>query len=102
MLDVKLIRRDTDRVKKALGRRGVKPETIDAILALDVKRRDLITKADELKKERNSVSADLGKRKKAGEDITADSARMREVGAQIAAIDAEKSKTVEKPIKRKV
>ena len=90
MLDVKLIRRDTDRVKKALGRRGVKPETIDAILALDVKRRDLITKADELKKERNSVSADLGKRKKAGEDITADSARMREVGAQIAAIDAEK------------
>ena len=55
MLDVKLLRRDTDRVKKALGRRGVKPETIDAILALDVKRRDLITKADELKKERNSV-----------------------------------------------
>ncbi len=90
MLDVKLIRRDTERVKKALGRRGVKPETIDAILALDVKRRDLITKADELKKERNSVSADLGKRKKAGEDITADSARMREVGAQISAIDAEK------------
>ncbi len=90
MLDVKLIRRDTERVKKALGRRGVKPETIDAILALDIKRRDLITKADELKKERNSVSADLGKRKKAGEDITADAARMREVGAQIAAIDSEK------------
>lgn len=90
MLDVKLIRRDTERVKKALGRRGVKPETIDAILALDIKRRDLITKADELKKERNSVSADLGKRKKAGEDITADAARMREVGAQIATIDSEK------------
>ena len=98
MLDVKLIRRDTDRVKKALGRRGVKPETIDAILALDVKRRDLITKADELKKERNSVSADLGKRKKAGEDITADSARMREVGAQIAAIDAEKAAVEEEQI----
>ncbi|MGM9992510.1 MAG: serine--tRNA ligase [Candidatus Bruticola sp.] len=90
MLDVKLIRRDTERVKKALGRRGVKPETIDAILSLDVKRRDLITKADELKKERNKVSADLGKRKKAGEDITADSAKMREVGAQIASLDAEK------------
>ncbi|MGM9997959.1 MAG: serine--tRNA ligase [Candidatus Bruticola sp.] len=98
MLDVKLIRRDTERVKKALGRRGIKPETIDAILALDVKRRDLITKADELKKERNKVSADLGKRKKAGEDITADSARMREVGAQIAALDAEKTAVEEEQV----
>lgn len=91
MLDIKLIRRDTERIKKALGRRGVKPEVIDAILAIDVKRRDYTTQADELKKQRNEVSADLGRRKKAGEDISEDSRKMREVGQQIAALDAQKA-----------
>lgn len=98
MLDIKLIRRETDYVKKALARRGVQPEVIDSILALDVKRRDLITKADELKKERNQVSADLGKRKKAGEDISADSARMREMGQQIADLDKEKAAVEEEQV----
>ncbi|MBQ7529723.1 serine--tRNA ligase [bacterium] len=98
MLDIKLIRRETDYVKGALARRGVKPEVIDDILALDVKRRDLITKADDLRKERNQISESLGRRKKAGEDISADSVRVREMGKEIASLDAEKVQVEEEQV----
>lgn len=100
MLDIKLIRRDPQFVKDALGRRGVQPQVIDQILELDIKRRELIIMADELKKERNKVSAELGQRKKAGEDISAESARMREVGAKISALDAEKASLEEEQLHR--
>ena len=91
MLDVKLIRRDPDFVKAALARKGVDPAVVDLLADLDVRRRDLITRGDELKKLRNEVSADLGRRKKAGEDIAEAAARMREVGAEIAAMDGERA-----------
>lgn len=98
MLDIKLIRRDAEGVKLALGRRGVKSEVIDTILGLDVKRRELITRGDELKATRNEASAELGKRKKAGEDISAAAAKMREVGQQISALDAEKTAVEEEQL----
>ncbi|MGA7397747.1 MAG: serine--tRNA ligase, partial [Solirubrobacterales bacterium] len=41
MLDLKLIRSDTERIKAALARRGA-DEAIDELLALDARRRILL------------------------------------------------------------
>src|SRR5262249_41666061 len=55
---------------------------------LDQERRRLVTEADAKKAERNTVSALVGKRKKAGEDASAEQEQSRRLGDEIAAIDA--------------
>jgi len=91
MLDIRQIRREPELVKAALARRGVPEEVVDRLVDLDARRRDWITRSDDLKKMRNEVSAELGRRRKAGEDISEASARMREVGAEIASLDAQRA-----------
>ena len=47
MLDLKLIRTETEKVKKALGRRKENVD-IDAVIALDDKRRELLFEVENL------------------------------------------------------
>ncbi len=88
MLDPKLVRNEPELFSQALEKRGLDPELLTKLQALDQERRDLIQRADELKQQRNTVSKELGRRKKAGEDITEQAAQMRDVGAEIKAIDS--------------
>ena len=90
MLDIKLIRQEPDLFRNDLKNRGGDPTLIDKILQMDVERRDLITRGDDLKQQRNQVSRELGQKKKAGEDITEASAQMRQVGEEIDGLDARK------------
>ena len=66
MLDLKFIRENPDAVRRGVALKGAQTD-IDAILALDAERRRLATRADELKNERNKLSAEVGKRIKSGE-----------------------------------
>lgn len=90
MLDIKQIRQDPDRFRQDLANRGGEAAQIDRILEMDVQRRELITRADDLKSRRNQVSRELGQKKKAGEDITEASAQMRQVGEEIDRLDQQK------------
>lgn len=90
MLDIKHIRQEPELYRGALARRGADAAVIDRLLQMDVRRRDLITRADELKQQRNAVSKEIGQKKKAGEDITEVSLRMRAVGDEIDALDQER------------
>jgi seryl-tRNA synthetase len=56
MLDVKILRQNTEEIKKAMESRNEDPRQIDKIIALDEKRREFIQKADELKAKRNQLS----------------------------------------------
>ncbi len=87
MLDIKQIRQNPDHFKNDLKNRGGDPGQIDRILELDQKRREFITKGDDLKQQRNQVSKELGQKKKAGEDISEASTQMRKVGEDIDALD---------------
>ncbi|MBS2033855.1 serine--tRNA ligase [bacterium] len=89
MLDIKLIRQNPDLFRNDLQNRGGDPSQIDRILEQDVKRRELITRGDDLKQQRNQVSKELGQKKKAGEDISEASAQMRKVGEEIDALDVQ-------------
>jgi seryl-tRNA synthetase len=58
LLDLKKIRRDPGPARAALARRGA-AEALDALLALDERRRELGTRADEIRAEQNKVSAQM-------------------------------------------
>jgi seryl-tRNA synthetase len=86
MLDLATIREHPDQVKAAMVVLGAPDAPIDRILALDVRRRALLTEVETLKAERNRVSKEIGRMKDAAER-EAHKERMRQVGDQIAALD---------------
>ena len=63
MLDIKLLRKDTDTVKNKVKLRGMDPAEIDEILQLDEERRSLIKETEELKSRRNKVSEEIAQKK---------------------------------------
>ena len=67
MLDLKLIRSDPERVKRALARRGA-AEQVDELLALDTRRRELLPQIEGAQAERKSLSKQIGEAKQRGED----------------------------------
>jgi len=67
MLDLKLIRSDPERVKAALARRGA-AESLDELLALDARRRELLPEVENAQAERKTLSKQIGEAKQAGVD----------------------------------
>jgi len=88
MLDIRLIREQPDLVKAALGRTGVDPAQVDAVLAYDEQRRALLREVEQLKALRNAVSKEIGKMSDAAAR-DAKIAEMRAVGDRIAELDRE-------------
>ncbi len=88
MLDIRLIREQPDLVKAALGRTGVDPAQVDAVLAYDEQRRTLLREVEQLKALRNAVSKEIGKMSDAAAR-DAKIAEMRAVGDRIAELDRE-------------
>ncbi|NLF49519.1 MAG: serine--tRNA ligase [Leptolinea sp.] len=86
MLDINLIREKPDVVRAALKLRQMDPEVVSRILEIDQQRRSLLTRAESLKSERNTVSKEISKTKDAGER-NAKIEAMRVVGDQIAELD---------------
>jgi seryl-tRNA synthetase len=81
MLDIRLIREQTELVKNELGRAGVAPEEIDQILACDQKRRMSQRDLDELRALRTRESRELGKASPEERDTRR--TEMRRLGDQI-------------------
>jgi seryl-tRNA synthetase len=82
VLDQKLIRSETERVKAGVAAKREKVD-IDAYLALDEERRGIIAEVDKLKAERNRVSKEIAEEKKKGADPQDKIRAMREVSAGI-------------------
>ncbi len=89
MLDIKMIRQNTDEIKERLATRGVKAETIDTLLEKDKRRRELLVETEGLKQKRNEVSAEIANAKRNKQDATDAIKEMREVGAKIKSLDEE-------------
>lgn len=95
MLDIKRLRDHEAEVREGLRRKHSSVD-VDAILALDRERRHLLTEVENMKSRRNSVSREIGVRKKKGEDVAAVMAEMRELGDKVAALDQQVRDTEEK------
>ena len=86
MLDLKLVRDNLELVRARLRDRGVALD-FGEFLAADEARRRLLTEVEQLKHRRNTVSEEVGRRKKGGEDAGPLIAEMRETGDRIKALD---------------
>jgi seryl-tRNA synthetase len=89
VIDVKRLRADPEGTRTSLLRRGddsLAP-TIDALLELDRRRRELLTRVESLKAERNAASDEVARRKRAGESADDLMERLKVSGEQVRVLD---------------
>lgn len=86
MLDIKMIRTETERIKAALARRKENID-IDGLITIDRKRRELLFDVEQKKAQQNAVSKDIPKYKKEGKDTTEIFAQMKELSDSIKTSD---------------
>jgi seryl-tRNA synthetase len=86
VLDIRVIRSDTDRVRAALARRQADGR-LDEVLALDEQRRALQTEVDKLRAERNNAAHAIGEAKRAGRDAAAEIAAAAELRDRLAVLE---------------
>ena len=67
MLDPKLIKENPEKIQSMPDARYIDFE-LEEYIQSDKKRREFIIKTDELRKKKNEVALEIGKRKKAGQD----------------------------------
>jgi len=93
MLDKNFVRENLSLVRERLAaRRG--DVQLDQFAALDAELRKSLLQAEELRRQRNESSEQIGKLKKQGQDTTAQQARVKEIGAEIKSIE-ESARTLE-------
>lgn len=88
MLDIALIREHPEQVKEGLRSLNTDPALIDPVLALDVRRRELLTEVETLRAERNRVSKQIGRMR---DQVEREQLilQMRQVGDRISALEEE-------------
>jgi seryl-tRNA synthetase len=90
MLELKWIRQDPAAAREQLARRGNREATdlaVDRLVELDEERRGSIGEVDSLKARRNTVSQEVGERKRRGELADDVIAEMRDVSDRIRQLD---------------
>ena len=88
MLDLKRIRTDFDAVAEKLATRGVAADVLNQMKEIDEQRRDLLVKVENLKAERNTVSAEIAQAKRNKENADDKIAAMQKLSAQVKDLDA--------------
>lgn len=92
MLDPKLIRDNSEKIRKMLEARAV-DFPLDQLIKLDRERRELIVKTDELRKKRNEISLEIAKKKKSNQDATNLIQQMQSVSADLHKLEETQIKT---------
>lgn len=88
MIDLKLVQKQPEVLTKALTDRHSDLD-VNEFLALDARRRALLTEVETLKSRRNAASAEVAAKKRAGEDATALLTEMSGVSDRIKELDVE-------------
>ncbi len=86
MLDLKFIRDNVEDVRAAIANKNER-DTLDDLLQLDGRRREIISEVEILKHEKNVASEQIAKAKKAGEDAQPAIEAMRVVSEKTQALD---------------
>ncbi len=86
MLDLNVLRKDFDAVKKRLADRAA-PDLLDQFAAADERRRTAVSEIETLKRQRNELSAQVALAKRAGEDASEAIAASKKTGAAVKALE---------------
>ncbi len=88
MLDPKFVRENLEAVHAALRSRGLAIDLQDFLVA-DAARRRALSEVEQLKRRRNALSEEVGRRKRQGQDATALIVETKEFGDRIRKLDEE-------------
>lgn len=88
MIDLKILRENPELIRQAIVNRGEKIN-IEEIIEIDARRRRIITQVDNLRKERNEISEQVGKLKRAGKDPEKLMDQSRAIGEKIKDLEKE-------------
>ncbi len=89
MLDWKWVRERPEEVAESLKRRGMETTTLETLLALDEKRRNLQKEVDALKQRKNQIAKSVGVLKREGKDVAPLLAEGEEISRCLEALDEE-------------
>ena len=98
MLDPKLIKEKPEVIKNMLKARSVEFD-LEGLINSDQKRREFITKTDELRKKKNQVALNISEKKKKGEDISSILAEMKSVSEQLSKLEVDQNSIEKKYLK---
>jgi len=89
MIDLRRLRQDPEGSRASLLRRRDPSvtESLDALLGLDRKRREILGRVEALKAERNAASEEVARRKRAKESAEDLMARLKQSGEEVKALD---------------
>ena len=88
MLAREFLRKNLDEMPRLLRGRAYDPASLERWGALDAERRGLMTAAEGKRSEKNAVSAEVGKKRKAGQAADDEQERSKALGEEIAALEA--------------
>lgn len=82
MIDIKILREEPDRVRKAIADKGNDCD-LDAILEMDIKRRKLIASVEQLRAQQKSVNSEMAALQKGSPEFLQKIEEMRGVAAEV-------------------
>lgn len=88
MIDIKILRDEPDRLKKAISLKKFDCD-LDAILDFDAKRRAIVSAAEEARAAQNAANQEMSKLPKGSEEFKAKIAELKEVSAKVKALEKE-------------
>ncbi|MDD6920252.1 MAG: serine--tRNA ligase [Eubacteriales bacterium] len=89
MLDIKRIRENFEEVKTAVERRGQGDFGIDAVVELDIQRREILAVVEKMKNEQSTASKQIPTLKKEGKDTTELMEEMKKLSDEIKELDVQ-------------
>ncbi|UCG04257.1 MAG: serine--tRNA ligase [Candidatus Heimdallarchaeota archaeon] len=95
MIDIKVFRENPQIIRDSEIKRFKDPNRVDEVIALDSKWRSLLQQVNELRKERNQLSREIGPMKKKGEDIEPLKERVNQIKLEISSLEKSVKDTLE-------
>jgi len=92
MLDPKLLRDNSDKIRKMLEARAVE-FPLDQLIKADEERRDLIIRTDEIRKKRNEIALEIARKKKGNVDVAKLIEQMQSVSDDLRKLEETQVKT---------
>jgi seryl-tRNA synthetase len=96
MLEKNFVRENISLVRERLAARGGDFQ-LDRLVSIDAEWRKVLLQIEDLRRQRNDSSEQIGKLKKLGQDTSAQQARVKEMGAEIKALE-DGSRTLEESL----
>jgi len=93
MLDIELFRTNVEKIIESEKKRFKDPSNAEKVLEYDIKWRDILQKLQDLRKQRNDISAQIGELRKKGENEKAEEAikKSKEIKTEIDKLETQRT-----------